>query len=153
MDGGWPVLKKVLQKAAVAKCAEMSGGAQKVLEMVVDHAKKRIQFDHPIGSFQAVQHHCADILTCVDTSMFMTFQAGWRIARGMPFEKEAASMSKAWVSDSYRKLLALGHQVMGGTGFMEEHDLQLYFRRAKAAELAFGDADFHRELVAQEMGL
>ena len=62
-------------------------------------------------------------------------------------------MSKAWVSDSYQKLLALGHQIMGGTGFMEEHDLQLYFRRAKSAELAFGDADIHRELVAREMEL
>jgi alkylation response protein AidB-like acyl-CoA dehydrogenase len=62
-------------------------------------------------------------------------------------------MCKAWVSDSYRKLVALGHQVIGGVGFMEEHDLQLYFKRAKAAELMFGDAAYHREMVAREMGL
>lgn len=148
----WPVLKRLLQKAAVAKCAEMSGGAQKVLEMVVDYAKKRVQFDRPIGSFQAVQHHCADILTYVETSAFMTYQAAWKISEGLPFEKEA-SMSKAWVSDVYRELLRLGHQVMGGIGFMEETDLQLYFKQAKAAELAYGDADYHRELVAQEIGL
>jgi alkylation response protein AidB-like acyl-CoA dehydrogenase len=152
LNQGWSVLRKVLLKSAVAKCAEMSGGAQKVLEMVIDHAKKRVQFGRPIGSFQAIQHHCANILTYVDTSTFITFQAGWRISEGLSFEKEA-SMCKAWVSDSYRKLVALGHQVMGGTGFMEETDLQLYFRRAKAAEMAFGDADFHRELVAQQMGL
>lgn len=152
LDMGWPILMGVLHKAAVAKCAEMCGGAQRVLEMVVDHAKKRIQFDRPIGSFQAVQHHCADILTCVDTSMFMTFQAGWRIAKGLTFEKEA-SMSKAWVSDAYRQAIRLGHQIMGGTGFMEETDLQLYFKQGKTAEVTLGDADFHRELVAQQLGL
>lgn len=149
---GWSVLKRVLLKAAVAKCAEMSGGAQKVLEMVVDYAKKRVQFGQPIGSFQAIQHHCANILTYVDTSKFMTYQAAWRISQGLPFEKEA-SMCKAWVSDSYRQLAALGHQVMAGTGFMEETDLQLYFKQAKAAETAFGDADFHREIVADQIGL
>jgi alkylation response protein AidB-like acyl-CoA dehydrogenase len=149
---GWSVLKRVLLKAAVAKCAEMSGGAQKVLEMVVDYAKKRVQFGQPIGSFQAIQHHCANILTYVDTSKFMTYQAAWRISQGLPFEKEA-SMCKAWVSDSYRQLAALGHQVMAGTGFMEETDLQLYFKQAKAAETAFGDADFHREIVAGQIGL
>ena len=149
---GWPVLERVLLKAAVAKCAEMSGGAQKVLDLVIPHAKERVQFDRPIGSFQAVQHHCANILTYVDTVRFMTHQAAWKISQGLPFEKEAA-MCKAWVSDSYRRLVALGHQVMGGMGFMEEHDLPLYFVRAKAAELAMGAADFHRELVAQHMGL
>ncbi|MBW1803107.1 MAG: acyl-CoA dehydrogenase, partial [Deltaproteobacteria bacterium] len=118
----------------------------------VDHAKKRFQFGRPIGSFQAVQHHCADILTYVDTCTFMSYQAAWLISEGMPFDQEAY-MSKAWTSDSYRKLVALGHQVMGGTGFMEETDLQLYFKHAKAAELAFGDASFHREMVAKELGL
>ena len=82
----------------------------------------------------------------------MTYQASWRISQGLSFAKEA-SMCKAWVSDSYRRLVALGHQVMGGLGFMEDTDLQLYFRHAKAAELAFEDADFHRYIVAQEMGL
>lgn len=152
INQGWSVLRMVLKKASVAKCAEMSGGAQKVLEMIVDHAKKRIQFDRPIGSFQAVQHHCANMLTYVDTSTLMTYKAAWLISEGLPFEKEA-SMCKAWVSDFYRKLVALGHQVMGGTGFMEETDLQLYYKHAKASELAFGDACFHRELVAQELGL
>jgi len=149
---GWPILERVLQQAAVAKCAEMSGGAQKVLDLVIPHAKERVQFGRPIGTFQAVQHHCANILTYVDTARFMTFQAAWRISQGLPFVREA-SMCKAWVSDAYQRVVALGHQVMGGMGFMEEHDLQLYFKRAKAAELAFGDADFHRELVAESLGL
>jgi alkylation response protein AidB-like acyl-CoA dehydrogenase len=152
VGNGWPVLKKVLLMAAVAKSAEMAGAAQKVLEMAVTYVKDRTQFGRPVGAFQAVQHHCANMLTYADTVKYMMYEAAWRIASGLPFELEA-SMCKAWVSDSHRKLVALGHQVIGGIGFMEEHDLHLYFKRAKAAEQVFGDADFHRELVAQEMGL
>lgn len=148
----WPVLKKILQMAGVAKCAEMIGGAERVMELVVQWAKERIQFGRPVGAFQAVQHHCANMLTCFDTSKFITYQAAWSISAGIPFEKNAA-MSKIWVSDSYRKLVALGHQVLGGIAFMEEHDLQLYFKRAKAGEQFFGDADYHREMLALEMGL
>jgi len=149
---GWPILKRVQLMAAVAKCAEMMGGARKAFELVLPWTKERVQFERPIGSFQAIQHHCANIVTYQDTLNYMTYKASWLIASGKPFEKEA-SMCKAYVSDSYRKLVALCHQVLGGIGFMEEHDLGLYFKRAKAAELFFGDADFHREMVAQEMGL
>ena len=149
---GWPILKKVQLMAAVAKCAEMMGGARKAFELVLPWTKERVQFERPIGSFQAIQHHCANIVTYLDTLTFMTYKASWLIAAGKPFEKEA-SMCKAYVSDSYRKLVALCHQVLGGIGFMEEHDLGLYFKRAKAAELFFGDADVHREMVAQAMGL
>jgi alkylation response protein AidB-like acyl-CoA dehydrogenase len=150
--GAWPALNNTLLKAAVGKCAEMDGGAQRVLEFAVGYTKERVQFDRLIGTFQAIQHHCANMLTFADTIHFMTYCAAWKIAEGLPFERDA-SMCKAWGSEAYRKLLGLGHQVVGGIGFMEEHDLHLYFRRAKAAELAFGDADFHRERVAQSMEL
>ncbi len=152
VNQGGAVLKKVLLMSAVGKCAEMSGGGQRVLELTLDHAKQRVQFGKPIGSFQAVQHHCANILTYLDTSRLMMYQAAWRISEGLPYEKEAF-MCKAWVSDACRRLALLAHQVLGGMGFMEEHDMHLYFNQAKAAELAFGDADFHRELAAQQMGL
>jgi alkylation response protein AidB-like acyl-CoA dehydrogenase len=151
IDQGWSIFKKVLQKAAVAKCAEMVGGAQCALDMAVPYVRGREQFGRPVGAFQAVQHHCANMLTYADTLKFMTYQAAWRISQGLPYEKEA-SMCKAWGSDAYRKLVALAHQVIGGMGFMEEYDLQLYFKHAKAAEQVLGDADFHREWVAQEMG-
>jgi alkylation response protein AidB-like acyl-CoA dehydrogenase len=141
-DQAWPVLIKILQMAAVAKCAEMVGGAQCAMDMA----------GRPVGSFQAIQHHCANMLTYADTLKFMTYQAAWRISEGLSFEKEA-SMCKAWGSEAYRKLVALAHQVIGGMGFMEEYDLQLYFKHAKAAEQVFGDADFHREWVAQELGM
>jgi alkylation response protein AidB-like acyl-CoA dehydrogenase len=151
-DRGWPVLKKVLLMSAVAKCAEMIGGAQGAMDMAIPYVKGREQFGRPVGSFQAIQHHCANMLTYADTLKFMTYQAAWRISEGLPFEKEA-SMCKAWGGDSYRKLVALAHQVIGGMGFMEEYDLQLYFKHAKAAEQILGDNEFHREMVAQEMGL
>jgi 3-oxocholest-4-en-26-oyl-CoA dehydrogenase beta subunit len=149
---GWPVLQKILRMAAVAKAAEMSGGARRVMEMTVTYVKERIQFGRQVGAFQAVQHHCANMLTLAETLQFMAEQAAWRISAGMPFEKEA-SLCKAWVSEAYRKLVALGHQCIGGMGFMEEFDLQLYFKQAKTGELLFGDADFHREWLAREMGL
>ena len=152
LGGALPILERTLLMSAVAKSAEMTGGARRVLDLVIPYTKERTQFERAIGSFQAVQHHCVNMLTYSDTMGFMTDRAAWRISAGLPFKKEAA-MCKAWVSDSYRKLVALGHQVIGGVGFMEEHDLQLYFKRAKAAELMFGDGDFHRELVAREMGL
>jgi alkylation response protein AidB-like acyl-CoA dehydrogenase len=151
-DKGWPVLRKVLLMAAVAKCAEMTGGAQCAMDMAIPYIKGREQFGRPVGSFQAIQHHCANMLTYADTLKFMTYQAAWRISEGLPFEKEAA-MCKAWGSDAYRNLVALAHQVIGGMGFMEEYDLQLYFKHAKTAELTLGNADYHRELLAQEMGL
>jgi alkylation response protein AidB-like acyl-CoA dehydrogenase len=149
---GWAVLKNVFRKAAVAQCAEMVGGARRVLEMTVEYAKKRLQFGQPIGQFQAIQHHCAKMLTYMETSEMMTYQACWMIDQGQDYEKHA-SMCKAWVSESYRKLVALGHQVMGGFGFMEEVDHQLYYRRAKTGEILFGDATYHRELVAHKMEL
>jgi alkylation response protein AidB-like acyl-CoA dehydrogenase len=151
-DKAWPTLDTVLRMAAVAKSAEMCGGAEKVMELAIPWVKERIQFGRPVGAFQAVQHHCANMLTYLDTITFMTYQAAWRIGTGLPFALEA-SACKAWVSDAYRMLVGLGHQVTGGLGFMEEHDLQLYFKRARAAEQMFGDADYHRELVALEMGL
>ncbi len=152
LNQGGAVLEKVLLKSSVAKCAEMNGGAKKVLDMAVDYAKGRKQFGKPIGAFQAVQHHCANMLTYADTIKYLMFQAAWKIDSGQPFEMEA-SICKAWVSDSYRKLVALGHQIIGGMGFMEEYDLQLYFKQAKTAEQMYGNADYHRELVAQKMGM
>ena len=152
LNRGWPIVTKVLEQAAVADCAQMVGGAQQVLEMAVAYAKDRVQFGRPIGSFQAIQHKCANMVTDVDGARFIAYQAAWRIAEGLPCAMEA-SMAKAWVSDAYRRTCAEGHQVHGGIGFTKDHDMQLYYRRAKAMEVAFGDADFHRELVAQKLGL
>jgi len=152
LDLAWPTLSEILLKAAVAKCAEMTGAAEKVMEMVIPYAKGRKQFGKPVGAFQAVQHHCANMLTCQDTCRFMTLQAAWRINAGLPFTVEAA-MCKAWVSESHVKLVGLSHQVIGGLAFMEEYDLQLYFKHARMAAQLYGSSDEHREIVAREMGL
>ena len=152
LDNGWPVVKKVIQLAAVAKCAEMVGGGQRALELTLGNANEREQFGQKIGSFQAVQHHCANIKIYLETSRWMTYMSASKITLDLSCDKEI-SMAKAWVSDSCRSLQALAHQATGGIGFMEEHDLQLYFRRIKAGGVYFGDSDYHREIIAQELGL
>ena len=149
---GWSTIEKVLQWGAIGKCAEMSGGGQEVLDMTVEYAKQRTQFGRPIGTFQAIQHHCANMATDVEGAKFITYQAAWKLSEGLPAEREVA-MAKAWVSEAYRRVCALGHQSHGAIGFTKEHNMQLYSRRAKAAELAFGDADLHLEKVAEIIGL
>ena len=152
LNKGWETIRKVLQWGAVGKCAEMVGGSQQVLDMTVEYAQQRVQFGRPIGSFQAIQHHCANMATDVEGTRYITYQAAWRLSEGLPAEKDVA-MTKAWVSEAYRRVCALGHQCHGAIGFTKEHNMQLYSRRAKAAELAFGDADFHLETVAEAIGL
>ncbi|MDP6716955.1 MAG: acyl-CoA dehydrogenase family protein, partial [SAR202 cluster bacterium] len=141
LNQGWATIEKALAWGAVGKCAEMVGGGQQVLDMTVEYAKQRVQFGRPIGSFQAIQHHCANMATDVEGSRYITYQAAWRLSEDLPAENEVA-MAKAWVSDAYRRVCALGHQCHGAIGFTKEHNMQLYSRRAKAAELMFGDSDF-----------
>ena len=151
-NAGWATSEKVLQWGSIGKCAEMSGGGQEVLDMTVEYAKQRTQFGRPIGTFQAIQHHCANMATDVEGAKFITYQAAWKLSEGLPAEREVA-MAKAWVSEAYRRVCALGHQSHGAIGVTKEHNMQLYSRRAKAAELAFGDADLHLEKVAEIIGL
>lgn len=147
----WHGLKKTLERAAVAKCAEMIGGAQRVLEMTLDYAKERKQFGHPIGSFQAIQHYCANMAMDVEASRLNTYHAAWLISEGLPASRHVAA-AKAWTGEAYRGIVASSHQIHGAIAFTKELDLELYIRRAKAAEVAFGDADFHRQIIAQELG-
>ena len=152
LDSAWPTIERLMERAAVGKCAEMIGGAQQVLESTIEYAKDRHQFGRPIGSFQAVQHHCANMATDVEGSKFITYQAAWTISEGLPAQKEAA-MAKAWVSKADQRVILLGHQIHGAIGFTQDYDLQLYFRRAKAAQLVFGNSDFHLEKVASHSGI
>ena len=152
VNKGWDTIEKALAWGAIGKCAEMVGGAEQVLDMTVEYAKQRTQFGRPIGSFQAIQHHCANMATDVEGSRYITYQAAWLLSEGETASQEVA-MAKAWVSDAYRRICALGHQCHGAIGFTKEHNMQLYSRRAKAAELAFGDTDYHLETVADGIGL
>jgi alkylation response protein AidB-like acyl-CoA dehydrogenase len=128
----------------------MVGGAQQVLEMTVNYAKERIQFDRPIGGFQAIQHHCANMAIDVDSARYLAYLAAWKLSEGVPCDMEVA-VAKAWASEAYKRIAVLGHQVHGAIGFTLDHDMQLYSRRAKAAEVIFGDADFHREALARQL--
>ncbi len=149
---GWPIVEFIRQRGAAAKCAEMVGGAERVLEMTLDYAKVREQFGKPIGSFQAIQHHCANMAVDVLGARFIAYEAIWRLSEGLDAAAEV-SMAKAWTSDACQRVCGLGHQIHGAIGFTKEHDLQLYSRSAKAAELSFGDADYHRERVAEWLAL
>ena len=150
---GWAPLARVLDRATVALCAEMCGGAQKVLDMTVEYAKIRQAFGRPIGSYQGVKHRAADMLVDVENSKSITYYAAWALDEGSPEAPLAVSMAKAYVSDAFRRVAAAGIQLHGGIGFTWEHDLHLYFKRAKGSEFTFGDATHHRERVAQLVNL
>ncbi len=148
---GWPLLEQVIDRARVLLCAEMCGGAQKVLDMSVAYAKVREQFGRPIGSFQAIQHKCANMLLQTETAKSATYYAAAAVANDAPDARLAACMAKAYCSDAYRLIAAEGIQIHGGIGFTWEHDMHLYFKRAKGSEIMYGDASANRELVAQEV--
>ena len=153
LDMGWPVLSKVLHICTAALCAEMVGSAQRVLDISVAYAKERMQFGRPIGSFQAIKHKCAEMMLQVESAKSAAYYAAWAVDEDVPEAPLAVSMAKAYCSDAYRYTAGEGIQVHGGIGFTWEHDMHLYFKRAKYAEFTFGDATYHRELVAQEINL
>ena len=145
--------RRVLDRATRGLCAEMCGGAQKVLDMTVEYAKIRQAFGRPIGSYQGVKHKAADMLVDVENSKSITYYAAWAMDEALAEGPLAVSMAKAYVSDAYRRVSAAGIQLHGGIGFTWEHDLHLYFKRAKGSEFTFGDATYHRERVAQLVNL
>jgi len=152
LNQGWSEVQKIVQRAAVAKCCEIVGCVQQALDMTIDYAKERKQFGRPIGSFQIIQHYCVDMATDVDGARLSTYQAACMINDGLPCAQEVA-VAKAWASEVSQRIMSLAHQIHGAIGYSIDHDLQYYTRRAKAAEVTFGDASFYREVVAQEMGL
>ena len=144
VDKGWPHVEKIIQKAAVARCAEMVGLGQKALDISLEYAKERMAFGHPIGAFQSIQHRCADMLIDLDSSRFATYQAAWRINENLPAEKEVA-IAKAWVGQACRRIMASAHQVHGAIAFTEDHILHYYIKKARANEFSFGDVNFNLE--------
>jgi alkylation response protein AidB-like acyl-CoA dehydrogenase len=149
----WPAMSKVLDQAAVCLCNEMVGGAQLVLDMSVAYAKERVQFGRPIGSFQAIKHKCADMLLEVESAKSAAYYAGWTAAEDNEEVPVVASLAKAYCSDAYFHAAAENIQIHGGIGFTWEHDAHLYFKRAKSSEILLGDATYHRELLAQRIGI
>ena len=153
-DGdGWKVLSTVLDLAAIGLAAEQVGGAQRVLEMAVEYAKVRVQFGRPIGSFQAIKHKCADMLLEVESAKSAAYYGMWCAAEMNDELPSVASLAKAYCSEAYFHATAENIQIHGGIGFTWEHPDHLYFKRAKSSELLFGDPTYHRELLAQRIGI
>jgi alkylation response protein AidB-like acyl-CoA dehydrogenase len=149
----WPALAKTLDQIAVCLSAEMVGGAQRCLDMAVDYAKNRIQFGRPIGMFQAIKHKCADMLLQIESARTAAYYAMWVAARDDDELGVIAPLAKAYGGDAYFFAASENIQVHGGIGFTWEHDCHLYFKRAKSSELLFGDSVYHRELLAQRLGI
>jgi alkylation response protein AidB-like acyl-CoA dehydrogenase len=142
-------IEHALDVATVALAAEMVGGMQWVLDTTVEYAKTRKQFGKPIGQFQAIQHHCANLLLLTESARSAVYYAAWQMGNDAKEAPVAVSVAKAYASDGYREAGNLGIQVHGGIGFTWDEPLHFYYKRAKAAELMFGDATFHRERIAR----
>src|SRR4030043_1580227 len=152
LNQGWNDIKRVIDRAVVAKCCYTVGIAQQVLDMTVAYAKERKQFDRPIGSFQIIQHYCADMLTDVEGMRLSAYQAAWKLSQGLSCAEEVA-IARAWAVPAGERIIGLAHQIHGAIGVAMEYDLHYYTRALKACELSFGGADVYREVVAQGMGL
>jgi alkylation response protein AidB-like acyl-CoA dehydrogenase len=149
---GFPIVEKLLEHAAMAKCAEMMGGADWVVENCTSYAIERVQYGKPIGSYGIIQSHLAEMWAEIGIAKRFTYYAAWLLNEGLPCSKEVA-IAKSWAGDVYRRWTRMGVQIFGGIGTTREHDMGLYYRRGRQAPLLFGDSDSLREKVAQEMGL
>jgi len=152
IGNGWHIADFILQRAAVLKCAEMSGACQAVLDMTSSYAKERIQFDRPIGSFQAIQHKLADMLIDVEAVQYLLYQAAWGVSVSLPSLWQI-SAAKAKANEAYQRICMEAIAAHGAIGYTMDHDIGLYYRRVKAAQFAAGDTDLHREVIAAELGL
>ncbi|HUF85376.1 MAG TPA: acyl-CoA dehydrogenase family protein [Acidimicrobiia bacterium] len=146
--GDADAVEALLDRGAAYASAEMLGGADRAMDMAVEYAKERVQFDRPIGSFQAIKHRCADMLVDVEGMRSCAYWAAWCIGAGDSDASVSASTAKIWCSDASRRVMASALQVHGGIGFTWEHDLHLFLKRAQLDQLTFGDASFHRARLA-----
>ena len=145
---GWPVLKDMVLKSTAALCAEMVGGGEWVLETTVNYAKDRMAFGVPIGSFQIIKHKCADMYSALEYARSLMEWAAEAIKDDSANVPRAVSMAKSYCGDAYKFVTDQGVQIHGGIGFTWDHDMHLYFKRARSSDTAFGDSNYHRELIA-----
>ena len=150
VDKGWPIVARTLEQATMAKCAEMVGGAEAALDMANAYAKDRIVYQKPIASFQVIQHYLANMWMSVDTSKDILYEAAWMVGEGLPCTGKVAA-AKGYIGEAYKFVTERGVQIHGAIGTTWDHDMGLYYRRAKAGELAFGDTDYQREVVASQL--
>lgn len=149
---GWKAVRRVIDAACVALAADSLGGAQRSLELAVEYSKVRQQFGQPIGAFQAVKHLAAEMVSEIEPARALVWYAAYAFDHQPKDASRAASLAKARLSDVYSRTTNRAVQIHGGIGFTWEHDMHLWFKRAKHNELAFGDATYHREQLAQIEG-
>jgi alkylation response protein AidB-like acyl-CoA dehydrogenase len=152
LDKGLPMVESVIEKATAIQCAEMVGGAEQEMKATAQYSKERIQFDRQIGTFQAVQHHLANMYTDVKGSRWLTYASLFCLSQGQPASKEVA-MAKAFTSNACQRVSYNATQVHGGMGVDMDNDLHFYFRRSKAMDLRFGPAAIHFKALETELGL
>jgi alkylation response protein AidB-like acyl-CoA dehydrogenase len=152
-ENGAKALERTLALAAVGLAAEQVGGAQRCLDMAVAYASEREQFGRPIGSFQAIQHKCADMMVKIESARSAAYYAGCAAAESSEDLLEVASIAKAAASDAYSHAAAEALQIFGGVGFTWEYDIHLYFKRARSTAKFLGDVAYHRERIARYIGL
>lgn len=145
---GWTALASMLTRANIGLCLEMLGGGERTLEMATEYAKVRVQFNQPIGSYQAIKHKCADMLLEVESSRSIAEYAAWTVDGSPQEADEAAAIAKTYVGEMYRKATANTIQILGGIGFSWEHDIHLYYKRAFSSESSFGDSAYYLEFLA-----
>jgi alkylation response protein AidB-like acyl-CoA dehydrogenase len=151
VDGGGPLLARVLDRATIALTAEMLGGMGAAFEMTVEYLKTRVQFGVPIGSFQALKHRAARMFVELELSRSAVMHAHRVLDEGRDDTAVArtASLAKARCSDAYMLIGNEGVQMHGGIGMTDEHDIGFFLKRARAAQLSFGDAAWHRARIAR----
>jgi alkylation response protein AidB-like acyl-CoA dehydrogenase len=152
LNEGWQIVRSVAMKAMVGRCAEMVGASRQLLEITLEYIKERKAFGHPIGSFQAIQHYMANSAMAADGCSLMVYNAAWRLSQGLPAALDV-SATKVLINESFKKIAAACIQSHGAIAFTEEHDVPLYYRRAKAWEMSYGDSHDHRRRIAELSGI
>jgi len=147
---GPEIIGFILQRGALLKCAEMLGGAQAALEITTDYARKRVQFNRPIGSFQAIQHKLVDLLIDIEGLRYLIYKTAWEIGAGFPCDL-LISMAKVKANEVYERTCIESIKIHGALGFTREQDIALYHLRTKASEFTLGNSEFHRERIANEL--
>jgi alkylation response protein AidB-like acyl-CoA dehydrogenase len=147
---GWSTWDQVMHDGIILLAAQAIGGAERALEITVEYAKERTQFDKPLGAFQAISHYLADASTAVDGATTLVHEAAWARANGRPVGR-LAPMAKLFACQTYRDVTAMAEQVYGGYGFTIEYDIQLYFRRAKQLQLSWWDSRYLEERIASDV--
>ena len=147
---GWATFEQTLYDGIILLAAQAMGGAERALEMTVEYAKERTQFDKPLGAFQSISHYLADAVTSVDGGKTLVYEAAWARSRGKSISR-LAPMAKLFACQTYRDLTAMAEQVWGGVGFTIEYDIQLFFRRAKQLQITWWDTRYLEELVASDV--